>query len=110
MHHATKRDYQKKKNRRMDSQQEFNTYKEGLDLTFLRQHCMDNGVLRSFERGELFAVAGRPSRWIGYVTKGCFKYVVSQGNNLRQPEVTLTKDNKHQKEHLHRFLSLLLTG
>ena len=30
----------------------FNTYKEGLDLEFLRAYCMEHGERRTFLRGE----------------------------------------------------------
>lgn len=32
---------------------QFNTYKEGLDLEFLREYCMEHGERRTFERGDL---------------------------------------------------------
>lgn len=31
---------------------QFNTYKEGLDLEFLREYCMEHGERRTFLRGE----------------------------------------------------------
>ena len=31
---------------------DFNTYKEGLDLEFLREYCMEHGERRVMERGE----------------------------------------------------------
>ena len=34
----------------------FNTYKEGLDLEFLREYCMEHGERRTFERGERLRV------------------------------------------------------
>ena len=54
----------------------FNTYKEGLDLQFLYDYCMEHGERRTMERGETLEEAGEPSRWIGYVERGCFKYMV----------------------------------
>ena len=36
----------------------FNTYKEGLDLEFLREYCMEHGEGRTFERGETLEEAG----------------------------------------------------
>jgi len=34
----------------------FNTYKEGLDLEFLREYCMEHGKRRVIERGERLRV------------------------------------------------------
>ena len=51
--------------------QHFNTYKEGLDLEFLREYCM--------ERSETLEEAGEPAQWIGFVVEGCFKYTVHNG-------------------------------
>ncbi len=55
---------------------DFNTYKEGLDLEFLRAYCMEHGERRVMERGETLEEAGEPSRWVAYVERGCFKYMV----------------------------------
>ena len=54
----------------------FNSYKKGLDLEFLRKHCMEHGERRVMERGETLEEAGEPSRWVAYVEQGCFKYMV----------------------------------
>ena len=35
---------------------QFNTYKEGLDLEFLREYCMEHGERRTFRRGERLRV------------------------------------------------------
>ena len=32
---------------------QFNTYKEGLDLEFLREYCMEHEERRMMERGEM---------------------------------------------------------
>lgn len=57
----------------------FNSYKEGLDLAFLKRRCVEHGRLVQFARGDLFEKAGCPSRLVGYVVKGCFKYNVQVG-------------------------------
>ena len=44
---------------------QFNTYKEGLDLEFLREYCMEHGERRTFERGETLEEAGEPAQWGG---------------------------------------------
>lgn len=54
----------------------FNTYKEGLDLEFLREYCMEHGERRTFERGETLEEAGEPAQWVAFVERGCFKYMV----------------------------------
>ena len=52
---------------------EFNTYKEGLDLGFLRDYCLEHGTLRKMMRGETLEETGEPARWVAYIKKGCFK-------------------------------------
>ena len=37
---------------------DFNTYKEGLDLEFLREYCMEHGERRVMERGETLEEGG----------------------------------------------------
>ena len=55
---------------------QFNSYKEGLDLEFLREYCMEHGERRVMERGETLEEAGEPAQWVAYVERGCFKYMV----------------------------------
>lgn len=57
----------------------FNSYKKGLDLSFLMKRCIEHGRLVQFSRGDLFEKADCPSRLVGYVVKGCFKYNVKVG-------------------------------
>lgn len=54
----------------------FNTYYENIDHTFWRDLCVNEGVLRTYERGELFAEQGEVARYIGYIKSGTLKYVV----------------------------------
>ena len=54
----------------------FNTYKEGLDLEFLRDYCMEHGKARTFLRGETLEDARKPAQWVAFVERGCFKYMV----------------------------------
>lgn len=51
------------------TKKQFNTYKEGLDLEFLREYCMEHGEVRTFLHGET-------AQWVAYVERGCFKYMV----------------------------------
>jgi len=55
---------------------QFNSYKEGLDLEFLREYCMEHGERRVMERGETLEEAGEPAQWVAYVERGSFKYMV----------------------------------
>ena len=55
---------------------QFNSYKEGLDLEFLRAYCMEKGERRVMERGETLEEAGEPAQWVAFVERGCFKYMV----------------------------------
>lgn len=55
---------------------QFNTYKEGLDLEFLREYCKDCGERRTFERDEVLEDAGEPAQWVAFMERGCFKYVM----------------------------------
>jgi CRP-like cAMP-binding protein len=57
-------------------EQNFNTYKEGLDLEFLREYCMKHGTPKTFHRGEALESEGSRSRWLGFIVQGCFKYMV----------------------------------
>ena len=58
------------------AQKHFNSYKEGLDLEFLRQYCLEHGEVKMMEQGEALEKAGEPARWIAYVEQGFFKYMV----------------------------------
>ena len=55
----------------------FNLYKDGLDLDSLRHYCMEHGEERLLKRGEIFEDAGKPSKYVAYVERGCFKYMVN---------------------------------
>ena len=54
----------------------FNSYKENINIDFLRQYCLSNGNVKIMKRGEIFVRVGEPSLYIGYIEKGCFKYIV----------------------------------
>lgn len=40
---------------------------------------MEHGERRTFERGETLEEAGEPAQWVAYVERGCFKYMVHNG-------------------------------
>ena len=47
----------------------------GIDLQVLREFCEREGELVEYRKGDQMERVGDPSRWFGYVTEGCFKYV-----------------------------------
>ena len=57
----------------------FNSYKEGLDLEFLREYCIEYGERRSFLHGETLEAMGESAQWVAYVERGYFKYMVHNG-------------------------------
>ena len=65
-------------------EEQFNSYKNGINLDFLRQYCIHNGRVQIMKRGTVFQQAGIPSRYIGYIEKGCFKYRVH--NNAEEKD------------------------
>ena len=46
-----------------------------IDLQVLREFCECEGEAVAYRKGDQFEREGDPSRWFGYVTEGCFKYV-----------------------------------
>ncbi len=60
----------------MTPNKQFNTYKEGLDLEFLREYCMEHGGRRLMERGETLKKAGEPAQWVAFVERVSFKYML----------------------------------
>ena len=48
-----------------------------LDLELLRRYCMEQGEVRLLKRGEIFEDAGKPSKYVAYVERGCSKYMVN---------------------------------
>ena len=58
-----------------DNEQAIQHHKEGLDLEFLREYCMEHGERCTFLRGETLEDAGEPAQWVAFMVRGCFKYV-----------------------------------
>ncbi len=50
--------------------------KEGLDLEFPWEYCMEHGERRVMERGETLKETGEPTQWVVFVERDCFKYMV----------------------------------
>ena len=46
-----------------------------IDLQELYDFCKREGETVCYQKGERMECEGEPSRWFGFVTKGCFKYV-----------------------------------
>ncbi len=53
----------------------FNTYYENIDRDFWRKLCVEQGVLRHYDKGEFFAMQGETARYLGYIKSGTLKYV-----------------------------------
>lgn len=53
----------------------FNTYYNNIDYDFWRSLCVEEGVLCSYEKGELFVEQGQVGKYIGYIKSGTLKYV-----------------------------------
>ena len=62
---------------------QFNTYKEGLDLEFLREYCMEHGERRTFLRGETLEEAGEPCvvRVSSVLDKSSFTIIMEKPND-----------------------------
>lgn len=54
----------------------FNTYTVGLELGALKDYCIQYGELKKFSCGDFFETEGTTTHYIGYITKGHFKYIV----------------------------------
>ena len=65
----------------MIQKQEFNTYKDELDLNFLREYCTQHGEKRTMKRGETLENAGEPAKYVAYIERGFFKYSVRNEEN-----------------------------
>ena len=57
-------------------EQGFNTYYNNIDSEFWHNLCVEKGVLRQYDKGELFAEEGRTAKYLGYIKSGSLKYVV----------------------------------
>ena len=57
---------------------QFNSYKEGLDLEFLREYCMEHGERRVMERGETLEEACEPAQWVAFVERGVLAIIMEQ--------------------------------
>jgi CRP-like cAMP-binding protein len=58
-----------------------------LDVQQLRTFCEQEGEFVIYQKGERLVDEGKPSRWFGFVMKGCFKYV-TQGISDGKEHIT----------------------
>ena len=61
----------------------FNSYTINLNLSTLKEYCINHGEMIHFSRGDIFEIEGLKSQRIGYVAKGCFKYIVHNNTENR---------------------------
>ena len=54
----------------------FNTYYENIDTHFWHKLCVEKGVLRQYDKGELFTEEGMTAKYLGYIKSGSLKYIV----------------------------------
>jgi CRP-like cAMP-binding protein len=55
-----------------------------IDLQVLREFCEQEGEAVFYRKGDQMEREGDPSRWFGFVTEGCFKYVTHEISNDRE--------------------------
>ena len=55
-----------------------------IDLQVLREFCEREGEAVFYRKGDQMEREGDPSRWFGFVTEGCFKYVTHEISNDRE--------------------------
>lgn len=53
----------------------FNTYIDSPAVEFWRDLCLNEGILRHYDRGEEFFTAGSVARYLGHILSGNLKYV-----------------------------------
>lgn len=68
-----------------DMEQKFSVNR--IDLQELYDFCEQEGEAVSYQKGERMEDEGEPSRWFGFVTRGCFKYV-TQGISDGKDHIT----------------------
>ena len=64
----------------MIQKQQFNTYKNEVDLNFLREYCIEHGEKRTMKRGETLENAGEPAKYVAYIEHGFFKRDTGTGS------------------------------
>ncbi|QFQ11889.1 Crp/Fnr family transcriptional regulator [Pseudoprevotella muciniphila] len=62
---------------------DFNSYIDGLDLSALKEYCVNHGRLTQYAKGDYFIKAGEESRYIGFVECGYFNYIVHNSSEQK---------------------------
>ena len=60
-----------------------NTYISGLDLSALKEYCVNHGRITQYAKGDYFVKAGEESRFIGLVECGYFNYMVHNSSEQK---------------------------
>ena len=55
-----------------------------LDLQMLREFCVHEGKVVSYQKGERMECEGESANWFGFVTEGCFKYTTNGINDGKE--------------------------
>ncbi len=71
-------------NQKEDSRMEQKFSYNSLDLQTLREFCEREGEAVFYRKGDQMEREGDPSRWFGFVTEGCFKYVTHEIGSDRE--------------------------
>lgn len=58
-----------------------------IDVRLLRDFCEQEGESVAYHKGEQMERESQPAQWFGFVTEGCFKYVI-QGISDRHEHIT----------------------
>ncbi|MBQ9561123.1 MAG: Crp/Fnr family transcriptional regulator [Prevotella sp.] len=62
---------------------DFNSYIDGLDLSALKEYCVNHGRLTQYAKGDYFIKVGEESRYIGLVECGYFNYKVHNSSEQK---------------------------
>ena len=60
-----------------------NTYINDLDLSALKEYCVNHGRLTQYAKGDYFIKVGEESRYIGFVECGYFNYIVHNSSEQK---------------------------
>ena len=77
----------------------FNTYKEGLDLEFLREYYMEHEERRTFLRGETLEEAGELTRMIDlpYFPNICCPIRITVTEQRKDSEILDAGEREHEE-------------
>ena len=62
---------------------DFNSYIDGLDLSALKEYCVNHGRITQYAKGDYFVKAGENSCYIAYVECGYFNYMVHNSSEQK---------------------------